>query len=75
VSSASGSIVDQLFARAARVEERNAVPAERDVHQQATACGECGRGRPLKLFMDPDDSQWYCRMCWLDFYGKEPPKK
>jgi len=38
-------------------------------------CGECGRGRPLKLFVDPDDDQWYCRLCWIEFYGLEPPGK
>lgn len=37
----------------------------------ARTCGECGRGRPLKLF--EDDGGWYCRMCWVQFYGVEPP--
>lgn len=38
-------------------------------------CGECKRGRPLKLFQDEEDGQWYCRRCWLRFYGVDPPAK
>eukprot|EP00747_Dinoflagellata_sp_TGD_P088332 gnl/TRDRNA2_/TRDRNA2_163957_c2_seq2.p1 gnl/TRDRNA2_/TRDRNA2_163957_c2~~gnl/TRDRNA2_/TRDRNA2_163957_c2_seq2.p1 ORF type:complete len:516 (-),score=111.45 gnl/TRDRNA2_/TRDRNA2_163957_c2_seq2:99-1646(-) len=42
---------------------------------QKLKCGECGRGKPLKLFADPSDGQTYCRMCWMEFYGKDPPGK
>ena len=38
-------------------------------------CAECQRGRPLKLFVDGDDGESYCRMCWVHFYGCEPPGK
>jgi hypothetical protein len=47
----------------------------RPQRQPAQECGECGRGRPLKLFLDQEDDQWYCRVCWVEFYKKEPPAK
>ncbi|CAE8620200.1 unnamed protein product, partial [Polarella glacialis] len=42
---------------------------------QASECGQCRRGRPLKLFLDDTDGAWYCRMCWLEFYQVEPTSK
>eukprot|EP00933_Yihiella_yeosuensis_P008939 TRINITY_DN11466_c0_g1_i1.p1 TRINITY_DN11466_c0_g1~~TRINITY_DN11466_c0_g1_i1.p1 ORF type:complete len:556 (-),score=151.25 TRINITY_DN11466_c0_g1_i1:160-1626(-) len=42
---------------------------------QVQECGECGRGRPLKFYLDSDDGGWYCRKCWVDFYNAEPPNK
>eukprot|EP00931_Biecheleriopsis_adriatica_P010794 TRINITY_DN111851_c0_g1_i1.p1 TRINITY_DN111851_c0_g1~~TRINITY_DN111851_c0_g1_i1.p1 ORF type:complete len:509 (+),score=106.20 TRINITY_DN111851_c0_g1_i1:51-1577(+) len=47
--------------------------AQRPSGAQARKCGECGRGRPLKMF--EDDGVWYCRVCWVEFYGVEPPAK
>merc|ERR1712176_428739 len=38
-------------------------------------CFECGRRKQLKLFVDDDDGKTYCRLCWIDFYGLEPPAK
>jgi len=49
--------------------------ASSDSQPEAATCGECNRGRPLKLWQDSDDMGWYCRMCWVDFYGMEPPSK
>lgn len=38
-------------------------------------CEECGRGGKklhLKLFWDEVYQQWFCRVCWLEFYKAEP---
>eukprot|EP00927_Polykrikos_kofoidii_P083548 TRINITY_DN8581_c0_g1_i1.p1 TRINITY_DN8581_c0_g1~~TRINITY_DN8581_c0_g1_i1.p1 ORF type:complete len:858 (+),score=151.88 TRINITY_DN8581_c0_g1_i1:56-2629(+) len=51
-----------------------AVPSK-EVSSRVSTCGECGRGRPVKLFIDDDDGQFYCRKCWVEFYSKEPPNK
>merc|ERR1719436_1465998 len=51
--------VRQLFAAFREEERRSAVP-ERDAKEEHAVCAECGRGRPLKLFLDVDDDQWYC---------------
>jgi len=63
-----------------RAKERGSAGAERErrdevLHAPASSCAECNRGLPLKLFKDDDDEQWYCRMCWVNFYGVEPPGK
>lgn len=52
-----------------------APPQEREPQRRGRVCGECRRGGPLKLFQDPEDECWYCRVCWVEFYGKEPPMK
>mmetsp|Transcript_4504 Transcript_4504/g.10962 ORF Transcript_4504/g.10962 Transcript_4504/m.10962 type:complete len:457 (+) Transcript_4504:1-1371(+) len=50
------------------------VASHQDVPPGAS-CEECGRGRPLKLHFDADYGQYFCRMCWLDFYGVAPPAR
>lgn len=57
------------------LQEENKPRPERHARDQVNKCAECGRGRPLKLFVDDDDGNWYCRMCWVEFYGLEPPAK
>mmetsp|Transcript_36192 Transcript_36192/g.115123 ORF Transcript_36192/g.115123 Transcript_36192/m.115123 type:complete len:524 (+) Transcript_36192:136-1707(+) len=50
--------------------------ASRVAREKVAKCFECGRGKPLKLFEDDDyDGNLYCRMCWVEFYGLEPPAK
>eukprot|EP00913_Durusdinium_trenchii_P032995 g30890.t1 len=39
-------------------------------------CDACGRGGnlKLKLFWDETSGGRYCRTCWIDWYGDEPPQ-
>jgi len=73
--------VQALFASAAKAEKQEVDEASnlagmgRELREMMAKCGECGRGRPLKLWQDPDDSQWYCRVCWVNFYERDPPDK
>lgn len=55
-------------------------PAQAEVHDSweewvEPKCAECGRGWPLRLYTDGDDGQQYCRLCWVNYYGTEPPHK
>jgi len=58
--------------------ERAKAPQSRTskaVRDQGAKCFECGRGKPLKLFLDEDDGNPYCHACWVEFYGLVPPLK
>mmetsp|Transcript_45019 Transcript_45019/g.106940 ORF Transcript_45019/g.106940 Transcript_45019/m.106940 type:complete len:535 (+) Transcript_45019:92-1696(+) len=50
-------------------------PAEREAPPKGQVCDECERSIPLYLYKDPEDGGWYCRMCWVTFYNKEPPNR
>jgi len=67
--------VRDFFDKFKAQEERSGASMGKELREMLAKCAECGRGKPLKLFQDLDDEQWYCRKCWVDFYGLEPPGK
>eukprot|EP00440_Ansanella_granifera_P040691 gb/GFBE01044129.1/.p1 GENE.gb/GFBE01044129.1/~~gb/GFBE01044129.1/.p1 ORF type:complete len:781 (+),score=122.79 gb/GFBE01044129.1/:1-2343(+) len=40
--------------------------------RQGFLCEDCGEVKP-ETFRDSKDGQFYCRECWLEFYGGPPP--
>eukprot|EP00435_Cladocopium_sp_Y103_P041501 s2013_g11.t1 len=36
-------------------------------------CAACLRGANLKLFWDETEGSRFCRTCWFNWYGEEPP--
>lgn len=68
--------VKDFFAKAAKAEKKQSSNGKgQELMDMLVKCAECGRGKPLKLWQDPDDDQWYCRVCWVNFYERDPPDK
>mmetsp|Transcript_3471 Transcript_3471/g.8647 ORF Transcript_3471/g.8647 Transcript_3471/m.8647 type:complete len:474 (+) Transcript_3471:67-1488(+) len=60
----------------ARQDDKKAGQSLPRTHQQPRTCSECRREIPhLCLWQDTTDGAWYCRKCWLEYYGTEPPPR